>query len=126
MRRAVLILTVIFALLTVGVPASGALRGPGQEGYALAKGTVFTNQGFSLGGAEVEVRRIDIEEERRDDTRQRALSNRQGEFAFRLPPGPSRWEVTVRADHFKVNRREFEIFAEERVDFTILLEPEGR
>lgn len=126
MRRAVLILTVIFALLTVGGPASGAFRGNGQQGYALAKGTVFTNQGFSLGGAEVEVRRIDIEEDRRNDTRQRTVSNRQGEFAFRLPPGPSRWEVTVRADDFKVNRREFEIFAEERVDFTILLEPEGR
>ena len=125
MRRTVRVVTSAF-ILAVAVPVFGLSQSVEPRGYALARGTVFTNQGFSLGGAEIEVRRIDVDEDERDDTRQRAVSDRQGEFALRLPPGPSKWEITVQADDFKTDRREFEIFDAERVDFTILLRPESR
>ena len=116
------------ALFTVGIlllVASLPLGAQETDTYALVKGTVFTFVGRSFPGVRIEIERIDGEEKDRKKTRREARSDGIGEFAFRLPPGPSKWEITFRAKDFAEDKREIEIFADERVDLTILLKPEG-
>jgi len=95
------------------------------ESYALVKGTVFTFFGRSFPGVEIEIERVDVEEKDRKKTRREARSDAIGEFAFRLPPGPAKWKLTFRAKNFTEDKREIEIFEDERVDITVLLKPEG-
>ncbi len=118
------------ALLSVGIlllVASLPFEANAQETeeYALVKGTVFTFVGRSFPGVEIEIERVDVEEKDRKKTRREARSDSIGEFAFRLPPGPAKWKITFRAENFAEDKREIEIFADERVDLTVLLKPEG-
>jgi hypothetical protein len=95
------------------------------EDYALVKGTVFTFVGRSFPGVEIEIERVDVDEKDRKKTRREVRSDAIGEFAFRLPPGPAKWAITFRAENFAEDKREIEVFADERVDLTVLLKPEG-
>ena len=93
--------------------------------YALIKGTVFNSLGRSFPGVEIRVERIDVDEKDRKKWRQERRSDRIGEFAFRVPPGPSKYELTFRAKDFEIEKREIEVIADERVGLTVLLRPEG-
>lgn len=93
--------------------------------YALLKGTVFTNLGRSFPGVDIRLERADIEEKDRKKSRQEARSDRIGEFAFRVSPGPAKYELTFRAKNFEIEKREIEVVANERVALTVLLHPEG-
>lgn len=65
-----------------------------MEGFLL-KGTVFTEQGFSLPGAELRIRRSDEKK-----FRWTVLADRRGEFAIRVPKGAG-YEMTVRAPGYQ-------------------------
>ena len=94
------------------------------EPYALVKGTVFTSIGRSFPGVEVTIERIDGEKDTKK-TRRKTRSGAIGEFAFRLPPGPAKWEITFEVKNFDEEKREVEIVADERVDLTVLLKPKS-
>ncbi len=59
-----------------------------EKPYALIFGTVFSADGRLAYGVPVKVRRAD-----KKKTLQEAMSDHQGEFAFRVPPGPADYVV---------------------------------
>ena len=70
------------------------------EPFVLA-GTVFTEGGFSLPGAEIRVRRAGEKK-----VRGKARSDRRGEFGIRLPAGQE-YEVTIEANGYETQTRQF-------------------
>ena len=87
------------------------------ERQFLMFGTVFTEQGFSLPGAEIRVRRAG---ERK--VRWEARSDRRGEFAVRVPKG-AEYELTVKAQGFQEQMRKVDARAGSREDIVFRLQP---
>jgi len=80
-------------------------------------GTVFTEKGFALPGAEIEVHRAGEKK-----IRWRALSDRAGEFAVRVPAG-AEYEVTVRAKEFDGQTRKVDATSGTREDLVFRMKP---
>ena len=111
-RTVILLLTVV---LLAGHPVSGQqpeVAGKNDsapkaekekkkpEPYVLV-GTVFTEGGFSLPGAQIRVRRAGEKKVRGE-----AQSDRRGEFGIRVPAGLE-YEVTVEAKGYETQSRKF-------------------
>jgi carboxypeptidase family protein len=92
-----------------------------QANYSLIKGTVFTAEGRSFAGAKVTVIRADIDEKQQKKSRREAVSDRLGEFAFRLAVGPAKFHLTVEAPGFPKQEKDVQISGDERTDVTIIL-----
>jgi len=92
-----------------------------QTNYSLIKGTVFTAEGQSFQGAKVTVIRMDIDAKQQKKTRREAVSDRLGEFAFRLAVGPAKFHLTVEAAGFPKQEKDVEILGDERADVSIVL-----
>jgi len=92
-----------------------------QTSYSLIKGTVFTAEGRSFPGAKVTVVRTDIDAKQQKKSRREAVSDRLGEFAFRLAVGPAKFHLTVEAAGFPKQEKNVEISGDERTDVTIIL-----
>lgn len=88
--------------------------------YALIFGNVFDPAGRLFTGAEVEIRR-EGERKARWETR----SDSRGEFAVRLPAGPARYIITLRAKGFAEEVRTVAVENEERIDLSFRLQPAG-
>ena len=80
---------------------------------------VFGEQGFALAGARVRVRRS-VEKKFRWE----GSSDRQGEVAFRVPPGEE-YELTIEARGFKSQTRKIDARQENRADLTFRMEPQA-
>ena len=80
-------------------------------------GTVFTEEGFGLPGAEIRVRRAD---ERK--ARWQARSDGRGEFAVRVPVG-AEYEVSVVAKGYQEQTRKVDARTGTREDFVFRLRP---
>lgn len=91
-----------------------------QSGAVLA-GTVFRDAGFSLRGAEIVVTPA---KDGKKKARWTATSDARGEFFLRLPAGPASYNVVVRAPGYREQRKEVTFAADERYDFSFLLEPD--
>ena len=87
---------------------------PGHDFLIFA--TVFTDHGFALPGARVHVRRADEKKAKWE-----ATSDRQGEFAVRVPEG-AEYEMTVEANGFKPEVRKIDARKDTRTDFTIRMD----
>jgi hypothetical protein len=81
---------------------------PVDEGsIAHLRGSVFTAEGRGVGGARVELARIESDGSlKKIDDR---VANGYGMFAFRLPPGHARYRVTAKADGMQTGTQEVEI-----------------
>lgn len=81
-----------------------------EEPHALLVGSVFSEEGFSLPGVPVSVKR-------RDDRKPkwRAISDRRGEFAVRLPTGRGTYEVTTHSRNHENQTKRVEVQDRERV-----------
>jgi hypothetical protein len=79
--------------------------------------TVFTQQGFSLPGARVRVRRVDEKKFRWE-----AMSDRRGELGIRVKQG-AEYELTIEAPGFKPETRKIDAREGNREDLTFQLEP---
>lgn len=74
---------------------------------AFIRGSVFTSEGYSLSGAQVEIARVGADGKlTRVDNR---VTTETGQFAFRLPPSPSRYRVTAKASGWETSSQEVEI-----------------
>jgi hypothetical protein len=93
-----------------------------QAPHAVIAGTVFRDPGFSQPGATVVLAR----KEAPNKKLQQAVSDRRGEFAFRVPPGPADYVVTAALKGFKPDRQEFRVEGEEQINATLLLVPESK
>jgi hypothetical protein len=81
---------------------------PVDEGsIAHLRGSVFTAEGRGVGGARVELARIEEDGSlRKVDDR---VANGYGMFAFRLPPGRAKYRVTAKADGMQAGTQDVEI-----------------
>ena len=86
---------------------------------AILAGTVFGGAGFAIRGAEVLVTRIDAT----GKNQWKAASDARGEFLLRLPPGPAKYNVGVRAPGLKPQEKQVSFTADERLEQNFLLEP---
>ena len=78
--------------------------------------TVFSGQGFALPGVRARVRRSEEKKFRWE-----AISDHQGELAFRVPPG-AEYELTIEARGFKTQSRKVDARQVNRADLTIRME----
>ena len=94
----------------------------GQSGHATLAGTVFRDPGFAQAGATVVLAR----KEAPNKKVQQVLTDRRGEYAFRVPPGPAVYIVSATLKGFKPARQEFQVAGEEQINATLLLIPESK
>jgi hypothetical protein len=103
------------------LPAAAAAEAQGKKGAHeedfLLFGTVFTEQGFALPGAEVRVRRAG---ERK--THWEARSDRRGEFAVRVPRG-AEYEMSVSAKGYQEQTRKIDAKAGNHEDLVFRMQP---
>lgn len=92
-----------------------------QSNYSLIKGTVFTPEGRSFQGAKITVVRSDVDAKQQKKSRKEAISDRLGEFAFRLDVGPAKFHLTIDAPGFAKLERDIQIATDERTDVSIVL-----
>ena len=88
-----------------------------QESQCLLFGTVFTDQGFTVPGAEIKVRRASEKKSRWE-----ANSDRRGEFAVRVPKGED-YEISVEAKGYTPMVRTADAKRTNRVDLVFRLQP---
>lgn len=93
---------------------------PKQAETCLAIGTVFTAEGFVLPGAEIRVRRAG---ERK--VRWRALTDRRGEFAVRVPRG-AEYVLEVVARGFAAAEQKLDAREADRQDLVFRLQPDAK
>lgn len=86
-RRLRLAAIIVFLFSLTLAPWSGTAAAD-QKPYALIFGTVFSAEGRVVYGVTVKVRRAD-----KKKALQEYLSDHNGEFAFRVPPGPADYIV---------------------------------
>jgi hypothetical protein len=102
---------------TVFASASGAQNSSGSHARVFVIfATVFNDRGFALTGARARVRRSEEKKFRWE-----AMSDHQGEVAFRVPPG-AEYELTIEARGFKPETRKIDAREDNQADLTIRME----
>jgi hypothetical protein len=97
-----------------------------QQSYALVAGSVFRDTGFTLAGAEViltpappgkpgEKPPVKVKP-------MKTATDPRGEFTFRVPAVPMRYNVSVKATGFREEQKPVSISGDERVDVFFHLE----
>ena len=95
---------------------------PGQASYAVVAGTVFQDDGRMLRGAQVTLKPDPESGSPPKGRPLTAATDRRGEFAFRLPAGPMRYNVSVKALGFRAQEKVVSVSGDERVDVFFRLE----
>ena len=92
---------------------------------AILAGTVFGGAGFAIRGAELLVTRTDSPAgaPSAGKNQWKAASDARGEFFIRLPSGPAKYNVGVRAPGLKPQEKQVSFTADERLEQNFLLEP---
>ena len=89
--------------------------------FSLIKGTVFTSDGRPVPGAKITIVRSDIETKQQKKSQKEAISDRLGEFAFRMDVGPAKFHLSVEAQGFPKQEKEVEVAGDERADISVVL-----
>jgi hypothetical protein len=107
---------------------AGSLALPAQEqaAYSVIAGTVFREPGFALPGALVTLEPLDAPAKGKKIKPQKVMSDRHGEYAFRLPPSEVKFKVTASAKGFASQVKETAATPGVRVDVFFELKPESR
>jgi hypothetical protein len=105
-------------LLAVSLPAA--------KSYGLVVGTVFRETGHALPGAEVTLIANPENPQGKKPKPQRQTSTMRGEFTFRVPAKPMRYNLTVKAAGYQTQTKSVTIQADERSDSAFLLEREKK
>jgi len=117
---------VLLALVVVPLPGQQTPTPAGKKEQKAGRkapdvfvlvGTVFTEQGFSLPGADIRVRRAGEKKVRRE-----TQSDRRGEFAVHLPPGGD-YELTVEAKGYRPQAQKFSAQLGSASNFVFRLQP---
>lgn len=120
---------VLLALLGAwpAAAASGAQAGPRKaQAHALIAGTIFRETGLSLAGAEVTLTQAGDSQAKRKFRPMQAVSDARGEFAFRVPPQPAQYRLSVRAAGYLPEEKLVAVAGEERVDAFFRLRPASK
>lgn len=119
-----LLVAVIAAWLPLSAKQNGKL-----ESYAVVAGTVFQESGFALPRAEVALRPVSGDSGTSAHKKMKelqAVSDRRGEFAFRVPASPGRYTILVRAKGYAGQEKAVAVTSSERVDVTFQLQRESK
>ena len=92
-----------------------------QTNFCLVKGTVFRPEGRPVPGAKVGIARMDIQPKQQKKLLKQAVSDRLGEFAFRMNVGPAKFRVTVEAPGFAKQEKTIEVVGDERREISVVL-----
>ena len=118
----------LLLLLATEFPALGARKREKildtAASPAILAGTVFGGAGFAIRGSDVLVTRTDASGGAPAGKNQwKAVSDARGEFFLRLPAGPAKYNVGVRAPGLKPQEKQVSFTADERLELNFLLEP---
>ena len=105
-------------LLTGCLPLLGK-RNKEREAQAVVAGTVFRETGHALRGAEITV----AAPAGGKKGQWKGVSDVRGEFAVRIPVGAGRYTVTVKAEGYRTQEKPVTVAADERAEFSFLMEP---
>ena len=135
--------TTLLLSLMLALPSGWALGGGGRaknkkpgSASAILGGTVFRGAGFALPGAEAIATLLPPAEgdgssgapggrKEKKPALWKTSSDARGEFILRLPAGPGRYNVVVRATGYKPQEKQVTFAGDERQDQNFLLEPDG-
>ncbi len=108
----------LLLLAIVGGTAAGTCWAKDRKAqpHALIAGTVFRESGLSLPGAEITLTVVEESGPGRKARPMEARSDARGEFAFRVPPTPARYRLSVKAHGYLPEEKTVSISGEERVD----------
>ena len=109
----------LFAVLACIGAVSGQKK---AEPYALVRGSVFLESGRVQPGAKVVISAKD----KPGKKLQEQISNSQGEFAFRVPPGPASYLLTATLKGFEPAIKEVDVVGQEQINKTLLLAPASK
>ena len=107
----------LLAVLAAGLVLAQSSLGPA----AVIAGTVFRSSGLSLPGAEVVVAGVEKGKKKEWKT----VSDPRGEFFLRVPSGPADYNISVKANGFRTYEKPLTFAADERIDLSIVMEPES-
>ncbi len=89
-----------------------------EKPHVLLRGTVFTAGGLALPGVLLTIK---VKDSRK--AKWRAVSDRRGEFAVRLPVGHQTYEVSTHSDEHENQTKTVEIAQQESVNVIFRLSP---
>src|SRR5436853_211997 len=85
------------------------------------KRTGFTSDGRPGPSAKITIVRSDIETKQQKKSQKEAISDRLGEFAFRMDVGHAKFHLSVEAHGFPKQEKEVEVAGDERADISVVL-----
>jgi hypothetical protein len=109
----------LFLLLACLVFVASAQSSKKAEPYAVVRGSVFLDSGLAQPGAKVVLSAA-------GKKIQEQTSSPQGEFAFRVPPGPATYLLTATMKGFEPATKEVEVAGQEQINKTLLLVPASK
>ena len=112
-------------LLLMPISAVARKKAP-TEDYALISGTVFQSSGYALPDADVRLVAETSPGEKPKAKKMEATSSPRGEFAFRVPPGPGKYTVTVAAKGYQSSQKSVTVQGLEREEVTFQLDRESK
>jgi Carboxypeptidase regulatory-like domain len=118
-------LGLILLLCALGADAGSKKKVP--EVYAVVGGTVFRDPGLAL--PEVQVTLTPDPEPGQPASiikKLTAISDRRGEFAFRVPVTAMRYTIRAVAKGYGPQQKSVSVEGEQRVDATLTLQPESK
>jgi len=101
-------------------------KGRSGAATALIAGTVFSEAGFRVPGAQIRVLACPSEPKpggSKRETRVEGRSDARGEFALRVPAGPACYRLQAAAEGYVPFEQQLQIMGEEDLDLTIRLKP---
>ena len=105
--------------MLAAIAACAGIVRAAEAPYALIAGTVFNEQGRALPGAAIEL--LPAQPDRKWK-KQSARTGGRGEFAFRVPASPMKFELKVKADAYRPSSKRVKIVGEERIDQNFVLD----
>ena len=101
---------------------------PAQDkvAYSVIAGTVFREPGFALPGALVTLEAAGPTAKGKRFKAQKVVSDRHGEYGFRMPPSETKFKLTAAAKGFITQEKETLASPGVRVDVFFELKPESR
>lgn len=126
-KRTGISLAVAGALLFASWGTLGAApkKKPALDTYAVVSGSVFTENGYALAGADVAI--APATQSSGGKTKPTELvSDARGEFVARVPPGPMHYNVTVGAKGYKSQQKTVSVEDQEWVEVTFQLDQQSK
>lgn len=93
-----------------------------RKAHALIAGTIFRDPGFAFPGVAVLLEPVPGEKTSAKLKKMDFVSDSRGEFAFRVPPVPMRYNLTFQANGHTTEKRTVTISGEERQDIYVTLQ----